>query len=125
MKTIKRLVRGNVSRSGDIHTDAIAMALLQYRNTPLRDIGKSPAELALGRSLRDGVPLPRERYRISISSHWASHISQRETQITQKMHLVKQNYDLHAKPLPSLSIGDKVLCQNTRNRKWDKAGVII
>ena len=41
------------------------------------------------------------------------------------MHLVKQDYDLHAKPLPTLLIGTKVLCQNTTNRKWDRAGIIV
>ena len=123
VKTIKRLIRGNTNRCGDIHTDAITIALLQHRNTPLRDMGKSPAELALGRSLRDGISLSRERYRIN--HHWASHISQRETQIVQKMYLVKQDYDLHAKPLPTLLICTKVLCQNTRDRKWDRAGIIV
>ena len=57
VKTIKRLIRGNTNRGGDIHTDAITMSLLQHRNTPLRDMDKSPAELALGRSHRDGIPL--------------------------------------------------------------------
>ena len=36
------------------------MELLQYRNTPLQGISKSPAELAFDRRLQDTFPLPRE-----------------------------------------------------------------
>ena len=123
VKTIKRLIRCNTSRSGGIHTDDVAMALLQHRNTLLRDVGKSPAELALCRSLRDGIPLLKQRYRIH--PHWSSHISQRETQIVKKMKIVKEKYDHHASSLTPLPIGSKVLCQNTRTLNWDKAGSIV
>ena len=55
---MKRLLRGNTGRKGAINPDKVAQTLLQYQNTPLRGINKSPVELALGRSLRDTVPLP-------------------------------------------------------------------
>ena len=51
---------GNTEPKGTINTDKIAKALLQHRNTPLRGVNKSPAQLALGRDLRDSLPLPRE-----------------------------------------------------------------
>ena len=35
-----------------------ALAFLQYRKTPLRDGGKSPAQLLLGRRLRIGIAAP-------------------------------------------------------------------
>ena len=69
VKSLKRLLMGNTGSKGSINTDSIAQALLQYRNTPLRGIEKSPAELALGRQLRDTIPLPRNRYRVS--PEWA------------------------------------------------------
>ena len=34
------------------------LAFLQYRKTPLRDGGKSPAQLLLGRQLRIGIAAP-------------------------------------------------------------------
>ena len=55
---MKHLLKGNTGRKGAIDTDKVAQDLLQYRNTPLRGINKSPAELALGRSLRDTASLP-------------------------------------------------------------------
>ena len=39
VKTAKRLLRENISLSGDLNTDSTARALLQYRNTPLQDLG--------------------------------------------------------------------------------------
>ena len=76
VKSLKRLLRGNTGHNGSINTDNVARALLQYRNTPLRGIHKSPAELALGRQLRDTLPLPRERYKVH--NHWAYYLRERE-----------------------------------------------
>ena len=123
VKSLKRMMQGNIGPKGSLHTDNIAKALLQYRNTPLRDINKSPAELALGRELRDTLPLPQKRY--EINPHWARMIRDRERSMSQRNDEMKQKYDEHAKPLSELSKGDKVLCQNTRSKKWDRSGVIM
>ena len=76
MKSLKRLPADNTGAQGSIDTDDVARALLQYRNTPLRDIDKSPAELALGRELRDTLPLPTERYKVN--PHWAFVLRERK-----------------------------------------------
>ena len=52
----------NTGPGGSLDTDGVAIALLQYHNTPLRGINKSPAQLATGRQLRDGVPAHRRHY---------------------------------------------------------------
>ena len=49
VKSAKRLLRMNTGAGGSLDTDMIATALLQYLNTPLRDINKSHAQLAMGR----------------------------------------------------------------------------
>ena len=67
VKSLKRLLVENTGVKGSIHTDGVAQALLQYRNTPLRDIDKSPAELALGRELR--VTLSPYQQRDTESTH--------------------------------------------------------
>ena len=123
VKSLKRLLMGNTGPKGTINTDKIAKALLQHRNTPLRGINKSPAQLALGRDLRDSLPLPRERYKIS--SHWAHHIRKREVSMNNSNTHIKELYDKHSKTLNDLNLGDNVLCQNTRNNKWDREGIII
>ena len=123
VKSLKHLLRGNTGYKGSINTDAVARALLQYRNTPLRGVGKSPAELALGRQLRDTLPLPRERYKVS--DHWAHHLRSRERTMSSTNLSIKAKYDEHSRELKPLKVGDKVRCQNVRSNKWDRTGVVL
>ena len=46
VKTVKEILR----------QDDIFLALLSYRSTPIPDLGASPAELAMGRTLRTTMP---------------------------------------------------------------------
>ena len=101
VKSLKRILKGNTGHNGNINTDSVARALLQYRNTPLRGINKSPAELALGRQLRDKLPLPRHRYKVS--SHWAQHLRDREKLLSEANAAIKEKYDEHARrELPTI-----------------------
>ena len=43
VKSLKRLLMSNTGTNGTINTDAVAHALLQYRNTPLREVEKAIA----------------------------------------------------------------------------------
>ena len=69
VKSLKRLLEGNTGPRGSISNDNVAKALMQLRNTPHRDGSGSPAELALGRCIRDTLPLPQHRYKIN--PNWA------------------------------------------------------
>ena len=122
VKSLKRTLSGHTGAHGTINTDAVAQALLQYRNTPLRDINKSPAQLALGRQLRDTVPLPQHRYKIS--PHWSIFLENREKTLSETNQKSKKYYDQHSKTLPELIVGDHVRCQNARTKKWDRTGTI-
>ncbi|KAK4313454.1 hypothetical protein Pmani_015211 [Petrolisthes manimaculis] len=46
VKSAKRVLRGNIGADGNLDTDKATLALMQYHNMPLRDINKSPAQLA-------------------------------------------------------------------------------
>ena len=122
VKSLKRLLKGNTER-GAINNDKIAKALLQHRNTPLRDIEKSPAELALGRSLRDSVPMPLIRY--NVDPKWAQNLRKREINMCKKNKSIEQKHDEQSKNLTELKIGNEVYCQNTRNKLWDRSGIIV
>ena len=113
----------NVGIKGSLHTDDVAAALLQYRNTPLRGINKSPAELALGRELRDTIPLPTERYKVN--PHWAYILRERERTMAANNDAIKIKHDANSRELYQLNVGDPVLCQNTKTRKWDRSGVVF
>ena len=56
VKTAKRLLRTHVPPTGTVNTLEITKAMLQYRNTPDRDLGVSPAEMLYGRKLPDFLP---------------------------------------------------------------------
>ena len=56
VKTMKRLIRNNVTLNGDFSYPEFSRAILQYRNTRDRDTGYSPAEMLMGRQLRNFIP---------------------------------------------------------------------
>ena len=123
VKSIKRLINGNTGNKGSINTDQIAQALLQHRDTPLRDVNLSPAQLALGRELRDTMPLPRNRYKVD--KRWSSQLHQREKFMSKNHLKIEEKYNSQAKILPELQTGTRVLCQNMRSMKWDRSGTIV
>ena len=43
--------------AGNLTGDKFTRALMEHRNTPLRELKKSPAQLMLGRRLRNVLPL--------------------------------------------------------------------
>ena len=48
VRVAKTNIRNNTDRSGNLDNDKFARALLNYRNTPLKDIGRSPAQIVKG-----------------------------------------------------------------------------
>ena len=76
-----------LSKTPDIH-----MALLIYRSTPLLWCGLSPAELLMGRQLRNNVPKTQE----SLVPEWKYLKSLREADIWYK-EKQRNNYDHHYK----------------------------
>ena len=123
VKTAKRIIRDNTGRGGHLNTDEAAQALLMYRNTPLRDGDRSPAQLALGRHLRDSIPSPSQRYKLS--PEWCRDLRRRELSMVTRGEKSKAAYDVGTKQLSELSVGDSVLCQDARTKVWDRRGVIV
>ena len=62
VKSMKRLLQGNLGLDGELDTDTFSKALLNYRNTPDRDTGRSPAQVVFGRILRDKIPVAKGGY---------------------------------------------------------------
>ena len=62
VKSAKRLLLGNVGPNGSLNTDRLARALLLHRNCPDPLTGLSPAQVLLGRQLRDHLPNHPTRY---------------------------------------------------------------
>ena len=118
VKTAKRLLQENTSRSGHLNTDQVTRALLQYRNTPGRGASQeSPAQIIFGRPLRDGLPTPSHA-----RPEWGKLRDLRE----------RGHSRLHAKVtdrcLEPLGVGDVVLVQNQHGPKptrWDRTGLVV
>ena len=111
----------NTGQGGSLNTDKVSVALLQYHNTPLRDINKSPAQLATGRQLRDGVPAHRQHYKVNYN--WKKTLREREVKLAEAHENVISKSGAH-RTLPPMSTGARVWVQNQVSLKWDRSGTI-
>lgn len=121
VKSAKRLLRDNTGPGGGLDVDRASVALLQYLNTPLRGVDKSPAQLAMGRQLRDGVPVHKQHYKVDALWQQALRARELEAARQQENWIVKQGTP---KTLPPLASGTKVWVQNQATKVWDKRGVV-
>ncbi len=80
MKTLKRMLRDNMGTGGSVDSIRFARALLEYRNTPDRDTGRSPAQVIFGRQVRDFVPVQPGKY--CPRKEWLLTQEQRETALS-------------------------------------------
>ena len=99
----------NTERGGQVDTDGVAKALLQYKNTLLLGIGFSPAQMLFGRQLKDALPSPPESLRWNsatidygkhygmkaMSSYWDYMLAGRELGVSKKLALSAEYYDKH------------------------------
>ena len=95
--------RGNTGPGGSLDCDVVEKALLNYRNTPDRDLGISPAQIVFGRSVRDAVPM--EKRKFMVSHNWSMKCEEREERLQKRM------WDKHTKELRKLEIGGRVQIQ--------------
>ncbi len=126
VKVARRILYDNVGPSGSLNTDRITRALLQHRNTPLQDIGLSPAQLLYGRNMKDCLPTLEEAMRIR--PEWRMVAEDREKALAKRNVRNMEMYNVHTKELPPLDIGDEVAVQNQtgpRPTRWEKTGVIM
>ena len=126
VKTMKRLIKSNIGPTGTLNTDAMAAALLTYRNTPDRDTQRSPAQVLYGRQLKDTLPCNPEK--LKIRPEWILTAEMREKALA-KRHLSRHT-DLLSKsrPLKPLELGCTVQVQNQRGphaNKWDLSGTVV
>lgn len=126
VKTIKRLIMDNVAPDGSLNTDKMVAALLQYRNTPDRDVKLSPAQILFGREIPDSLPVKKERYQPR--AEWILTADAREKALARRHVMREEVLSEHTKRLPTLDVGDVVLVQNQtgpKSNKWEQSGVVV
>merc|ERR1712112_710428 len=90
VKSMKRLLRENTAPSGSLNCDRFSRAILEYRNTPCRDIGVSPSNILFGRNLKDHLPANIEN--LKVRKEWRFTREMRENALAVKFAAVKKNY---------------------------------
>jgi len=90
-----------------------ALALLQYRNTPVAGLEYSPAQLCLSRTLRSKIP---------VASHNLNPKSvNAQSELEVRQNIQKKFYDRHTRSLPQLNQGDVIRVKN--NGQWESGMV--
>ena len=97
---------------------------MQYRNTPIKYLGLSPAQLLFHRSLRDCLPTDPRALRPS--RLWIKAASRREEAFYKRNLEMSQRYDSTARSLSPIPVGTRVLIQECYGKKrWCKSGVVV
>ena len=125
VKTVKRMLRDNVSANGSLDRAAVSRALLQLRNTPDRDTKLSPAKALFGRELRDFLPRPSSAL---MGELWMNLADAREMALGRRSMKAEKQWSEHTRALPPLKVGDCVMIQNQRGNhplRWDKRGTVV
>ena len=115
VKAMKALV-AKTTVNGDISCEAFQRGLLEWRNTP-KAHGKSPAELLFGCQLRSVVPSLEK----NLNPPWKAAI---ESKIAELQAKSEEYYNIGAKDLRELSVGDEVRIQDRISGRWIETGVV-
>ena len=122
VKTAKRIIMENTIR-GSLNNDKAARAILQHRNTPIQDLGLSPAQILFHRQLRDHMPNHPHHYRLH--KKWLLQAKARE----QKASTFTTGPSASTHSLPPLKVGDPVLIHdpalNHGPKRWTRTGHIV
>ena len=112
--------------SGSLNCDGFSRAILEYRNTPCRDLGVSPSNILFGRNLKDQLPATTDI--LKVRKEWRFDKDMREQAMAVKFAELEKNLGEGARKLPDLNVGDIVQIQNQRGndpRRWNKSGKIV
>ena len=110
VKSMKRLITGNVSGDGSLDRDSFQRAVLAHRNTPNPQTKMSPAMCIFGHQTRDLIPVLPFNY--VPHKTWYDNITKREEALRHRHARALETWSEHSRQLPPLKVGDHVLVQN-------------
>ena len=120
------MLMDNTGPNGEINLDKIQRGMIQYRNTPDRDTGLSPAQVILGRPIKDFIPILPGSYRPH--NTWIETLQAREAAMRARNVRNAERLTEHTVRLQPLKVGDRVFIQNqTGNHplRWDRSCLVI
>ena len=112
--------------SGSLNCDRFSRAILEYRNTPCRDLGVSPSNILFGRNLKDQLPATIDN--LKVRKEWRFDRDMREQALAIKLAELEKELGGGARKLRDLEVGDMVQIQNQRGndpKRWNKSGKIV
>ena len=119
VKSMKKLIRTSwQGRSMD--EDVLSRALLQYRNTPSRKDGLSPAQKLFGRPVQDILPA----HRRSFALEWQKTVDA-EKSLLESKEKSEIYYNQNARTLPDINVGSNVAIHNGETKQWDIYGIVV
>ena len=120
VKNAKSLARKCMS-GHVIDQNAWTKGLLQIRNTPHKATGLSPAILLYGHPVQDQLPAHRKNF----ERRWYDEVGSYDRTMFKTKVQSEKYYDTPtSKELPSFAVGDEVVIQNTKSKRFDRCGVI-
>ena len=132
VKSAKRILMDNVGADGTLNNDAMVRALLTHRNTPDPGCKLSPAQILLGRPLRDTLPTISKEVMIfnndELQPQWRDAWRAKEEALKTRYVKTVENLNEHTRAFPPLRCGDQVMIQNQSGRfpkRWDKSGMVV
>ena len=121
VKSAKRILSGNSNPDGSLDTPSFMKAILQYRNTPIHELGLSPAQILFHRQLRDSIPAKPKL--LKLHKEWIVTATQREQAFADRNKQLASTYNQHSNPLTPLTVRTKVMIQE--KGRWHKQGRVV
>ena len=128
VKSMKRLMMDNISSDGSLKNARMLAALNQYRNTPDRDMMRSPAEMVFGRPMRDMLPISEDGLLMELDSPWRTPLMKREVALKDRSERDKTKWSEKTRTPGPLAVDDTVAMQNMHGnmpQKWSRRGQVI
>ena len=119
VKSMKKLI--SASWTGhSVNWNKLSRALLQYRNTPCRKDGLSPAQKLYGHPIQDTLPA----HRRSFAPEWQKSSIEADKKAQKTHENSTRIYNQQAHTLPELEVGNHVAIQNPTTKLWDTYGTV-
>jgi len=119
VKSMKKIIK-TAWNGRFLDTNRLCRALLQYRNTPSRKDGLSPAQKLYGHPIQDTLPA----HNRSFAPEWQRSADEAEYRAKITLENSKQHYNSSAHLLPEFKTGTNVAVQDPRTKLWDTYGTV-
>ena len=119
LKPQKKIIR-TAWNGRQLDEETLCQALLQYRNTPTRKDGLSPAQKLYGCPLQDMLPV----HNNSFAPEWQHKVEEAEQCVQTAQEAATKYYNSSAHNLPDITVGSHVVVQHPKTKLWDTYGVV-